>query len=102
MIDTDTQPKVDFIHNQIPNKLESIRSLLEGEYASAAQSPDHETGPWSPEQQAHVEAVGAAIARLDAVSDRLQHRSPVPPGTSNHFTTCLLRSTPCPTSKITQ
>ena len=44
MSDTYTQPKVDFIHNQIPNKLESIRSLLEGEYASAAQSPDHETG----------------------------------------------------------
>ena len=43
MSDTYTQPKVDFIHNQIPNKLESIRSLLEGEYASAAQSPDHET-----------------------------------------------------------
>jgi|TARA_A100001515_G_C4590310_1_gene215767 hypothetical protein len=76
MSDTYTQPKVDFIHNQIPNKLESIRSLLEGEYASAAQSPDHETGPWSPEKQAHVEAVGAAIARLDDVLraiDRANH-----------------------------
>ena len=67
------QPKVDFIHNQIPLKLESIRSLLEGEYASAAQSPDHETGPWSPEKQAHVKAVGDAIAQLDRVSRAIDH-----------------------------
>tara|TARA_R100001510_G_scaffold54975_1_gene58301 strand:- start:158 stop:454 length:297 start_codon:yes stop_codon:yes gene_type:complete len=73
MSDTYTQPKVDFIHNQIPNKLESIRSLLEGEYASAAQSPDHETGPWSPEKQAHVEAIAGAIAHLDRVSRAIDH-----------------------------
>ena len=71
MSDTYTQPKVDFIHNQIPNKLQSIRSLLEGEYASAAQSPDHETGPWSPEKQTHVEAIADAIAHLDRVSRAL-------------------------------
>ena len=73
MSDTHTQPKVDFIHNQVENRLQSLRSLLEGEYASAAQSPDHEPGPWSPEKQAHVEAISDAIAHLDRVSRAIDH-----------------------------
>ena len=65
MSDTYTQPTVSFIHPDIANKLESIRSLLEGEYASAAQSPDHAAGPWSPEKVGHVETIGKAIEQID-------------------------------------
>ena len=65
MSDTYTQPKVDFIHPHIANKLEIVRSLIDAEYAMAAQSPDCQDGPWSPEKVAHVQTIGEAIAKID-------------------------------------
>ena len=62
---TYTQPKVDFIHPDIVNRLESLRAWIQNEYASAAQSPDHAAGPWSPEKVAHVQTIGKAIEQID-------------------------------------
>ena len=65
MSDTYTQPKVDFIHPDIANKLESVRARVQNAYANAAQSPDHADGPWSPEKVQHVETIGRAIEQID-------------------------------------
>ena len=66
MSDTYTQPAVSFIHPDVVSKLESVRSLIDAEYAMASQSPDYQAGPWSPEKQAHVEAIADAITKIDS------------------------------------
>ena len=65
MTPEDSQPQVDFFHPDIAIRLESTRHLMQREECNAKNSPDHETGVWSPEKAAHVEAIIKAIVCID-------------------------------------